>query len=96
MGYTFCEVPRLDFIRETEKKLMSRQDVIPLRMAKMVETLGHDIFNSYNTIAGLDNALDRTAARLCTFYHAINEVEPLLEQIDEVFVPFFGELQEFV
>ena len=94
---SFCTTPREVFIKETEQKLKSRQDMMPPRMAKMLDTLiEYDIFNSYNTLAGLENALDRTAARLRTFYHAIEEVEPLLSEIEEVFIPFFGELQEFV
>ena len=93
----FCTTPRLEFIRNTERQLLSNKAVMPQRMAKMVDTLvEYEIFNSYNTIAGLTNALDRTAARLRTFYGSIEEVEPLLPQIEIVFLPFFKELTSYI
>lgn len=93
----FCSIPRIEFIRNVEKQLLGNKRAMTKRMANVVETLiEHDVFNHYNTIDGLATALDRTAARLRTFYGAISEVKPLLPQIETVFKPFMFELQEFV
>ena len=90
---TLIDTPRLKFIHTAQDQLLANKDAMPQRMAKMVDTLiEYDIFNSYNTLAGLDNALNRTAARLRTFYGALEEVEPLLPQMQDVFIPFWGEL----
>jgi acyl carrier protein phosphodiesterase len=93
----YSSEPRKEFISRVEKSLEESLDLMPYNMAKMVTILlEYDIFNSYNSISGLTNALDRTAARLRTFYGSINEVEPLLPVIDEKFKLFFPQLIEHI
>lgn len=55
----------------------------------------HRIFHSYLSIAGIENALDRTASRVkCehNFYGAIDDVVQNYDLFESSFSPFFEEL----
>jgi acyl carrier protein phosphodiesterase len=92
----FSSVEFEEFVSIVEIKLKSQKRYMSERMWRVVNLLfEHRIFHSYNTIAGVENALDRTASRVKVehnFYGAIDDVLKNYNLIENAFSPFFEEL----
>ncbi|MCK0164165.1 ACP phosphodiesterase [Marinobacter sp. S6332] len=95
----FTNTDQNAFIRTVYAELQSNESLMSPTMSKTTRHLvSHDWFGSYRDLDNIGYALDRVAARIRfqnSFAGMIEEIRPLHSQLEEHFLSFFPDLQEF-
>ncbi|MDO6442342.1 ACP phosphodiesterase [Marinobacter sp. 2_MG-2023] len=95
----FTDTDPNTFIRDVYKELQANEDLMTPDMSRTTRHMvAHDWFGSYRSLDNIGYALDRVAARIRfqnSFTGIINEIRPLHSELEEHFLSFFPDLQEF-
>ena len=80
--------------------LLAQHQYMPERMQNTVSHMvKHDWFAQYESLTGIERALDNIAKRIRfknSFHGAMQEIEPVLSQLEAHFLHFFPELLDHV
>ncbi len=87
------------FIKNVYTELQANEDLMTPVMSRTTRHMvSHDWFGSYRDLDNIGYALDRVAARIRfqnSFAGIIDEIRPVHSELEERFLSFFPDLQEF-
>lgn len=95
----FTDTDQSNFINRVYEELRNNESLMSPNMSRTTRHLvSHDWFGSYRDLDNIGYALDRIAARIRfqnSFAGMIEEIRPLHSELEERFLSFFPDLQEF-
>lgn len=97
--YRFTHTDKDAFIRQTYTELQRSEDLMPESMVRVTRRMvWYDWFGAYEDLDNIGEALDRVAARIRfrnRFHGIIAEIRENHSQLEQNFLSFFPDLQEF-
>ncbi len=97
--YRFTHTVKDAFIRQTYTELQRSEHLMPESMARVTRRMvWYDWFGAYEDLDNIGEALDRVAARIRfrnRFHGIIAEIRENHSQLEQNFLSFFPDLQEF-
>lgn len=95
----FTDADQNTFINDVYIELLDNEGLMTPNMSKTTRHMvSHDWFGSYRDLDNIGYALDRVAERIRfqnSFAGIIEEIRPLHSELEEHFLSFFPDLQEF-
>lgn len=95
----FTDADQNTFINDVYTELQANEDLMTPVMSRTTRHMvSHDWFGSYRDLDNIGYALDRVAARIRfqnSFAGIIDEIRPIHSELEERFLSFFPDLQEF-
>ncbi|SHK67776.1 Acyl carrier protein phosphodiesterase [Marinobacter antarcticus] len=95
----FTDADQNTFIKDVYTELQANEDLMTPVMSRTTRHMvSHDWFGSYRDLDNIGYALDRVAARIRfqnSFAGIIDEIRPVHSELEERFLSFFPDLQEF-
>ncbi|PSF07071.1 DUF479 domain-containing protein [Marinobacter fuscus] len=95
----FAECDRAEFVARVYRELEENEGVMPQTMVRVTRHMvTHDWFGAYENLDNIGQALDRVAGRIRfpnRFTGIIHEIRDHEPELEENFLAFFPELQQF-